>query len=102
MYDDDEIKELLTKRKVLSITQDTILELLMELNGFKTIINRNELPEGYLLSSVYYDSMTNTFKFTICHDSFDVVDVGECAPDWENWEQLLNPTSYKIEKIDSY
>ena len=98
MYDDDEIKELLTKRKILSIPYHEILESIMKCCPLHTIKNRKELPEGYMLTGVYYDPMTYSFNFVICHDSFDVISAGEIPPQWD--DITLTQTTYRLEQIE--
>lgn len=75
--------ELKNRYKILSIEYEEVLIYLMKLRSTITMLDRKELPEGYIISNVYLNYESKCFRFIVHHESFDVVSIGAEPTPWD-------------------
>jgi hypothetical protein len=52
------------------------------------IVERKELPHGYLVTSASFSHYKHAVDFVVCHPSFDIVPDGVITPDWDDCTML--------------
>lgn len=92
-----EAKDLLSRRKILSIPSNEVLQSIYSLHEIENIICHKELPEEYIVKGVWHNYVQDTFDFMIIHPSFDVVLEGTTPPSIDDLN--LSVQQYKVKKI---
>lgn len=91
------VRELYKRRKIISISYTEILTLLDGFRNVKNMVQRKQLPKGYLVRAVWVDPESDNFNFLVIHPSFPIVPEGQIAPRWDEPNIIIK--MYNIKEI---
>jgi len=105
------VRELNKRRVILSIPYIEIFNYIYPLKDSSkitvgdhqahvvNILQRKELPTGYMIKGAHQNYERDTIDFIIIHPSFDIVPEGGIAPQWD--EPILEMNTYEVKIIET-
>lgn len=94
----ENLKDLHARRKILSVSDNEVLQSIYSLHDIENIILHKELPEGYIIKGVWYDHASGSFDFIIIHPSFDIVLEGAVPPHVDDLNLIVKQYNVKAVK----